>query len=97
MFLTNTIAIEFDGLNFDVKVPGNSDLTAIFEESTLLAQADKITPATFAKMASLIAPHVTQYPDIWAALPEITQTRLLFEIAKYILNESLTIPELKKK
>lgn len=97
MFLTNTVALEFDGLEFCVKVPGNSDLTAIFDESTVLAQADKITPATFAKMASLIAPHVIAFPDIWANLPEITQTRLLFEVAKFVLNEALTVPQLKKK
>lgn len=97
MFLTEKVNIDFDGLSFCVKVPDNRALTALFEESDVLTSAQKITPSSFEAMAAIIEPCVVEFPDIWAALPEITRSRLLFELAKYVLNESLTVPELKKK
>lgn len=96
MFLTDHANLTFDGLDFTIKIPGDEELTALFLQSTDLSK-DAITPAVFSKMAATIAPFVETTPAGWESFPQITKNRLLFEIAKYILNESLSIPELKKK
>lgn len=97
MFLTNSVALDFEGLEFLVNVPNNEQLTAIYLKSQEIFKKAEISPADFCAMADLVTPCMAGVPEQWALMPEITKSRLLFEIAKYLLNESLTIPELKKK
>lgn len=96
MFLTDKIEIKFDGLEFVINVPNDDVLTNLWTVSENV-QAEHFSPAIFGKLAEVIAPCVNSYPADWDNFPTISKNRLLFEIAKYILNESLTIPELKKK
>ena len=97
MFLTNTVDIEFDGLSFEVAVPGNDAISQLWGATETLFKKDGLNIGDFAILANLIAPYITKTPDIWESLPEVTKTRLLFEIAKYITREALVIPDLKKK
>lgn len=98
MFLTNTIDLTFDGLDFSVNVPGNDAIDKLWElTQTAFKKDGSLSLKDFSAFAELIAPFVAKKPESWESLPEVSQTRLLFEIAKYIINEALYIPELKKK
>lgn len=97
MFLTNQVSIEFDNLGFLVNVPNNEQITAIYLKSQEIFKKAEICPSDFSEMGALVSPCLAGVPDGWDNIPEITRSRLLFEIAKFLLNESLTIPEIKKK
>lgn len=98
MFLTNSIDLSFDGLDFSVNVPGNDAIDKLWElTQTAFQKESSLSLKDFSAFAELIAPYVAKKPDGWESLPEVSQTRLLFEIAKYITHEALYIPELKKK
>lgn len=98
MFLTNSIDLTFDGLDFSVDVPGNDAIDKLWALTQTAFQKDgSLSLKDFSAFADLIAPFVTKKPDSWESLPEVSKTRLLFEIAKYITHEALYIPELKKK
>lgn len=98
MFLTNSVDLSFgDGLDFGVEVPDNPTITAIYSASMALAKKEEIMPDDFCQMAELVSPKVVKKPDTWEQLPDVTKSRLLFEIAKFLVHESLSIPDLKKK
>lgn len=98
MFLTNTVDLTFDGLDFSVNVPGNEAIDKLWELTQATFQKDgSLSLKDFSAFAELIAPFVAKKPDGWDSLPEVSKTRLLFEIAKYMTHEALYIPELKKK
>lgn len=97
MFLTSTIDLEFDGLEFTVNVPGNDAIEKMWEVTNSLFKNDVLSIHDFANLGNLIASYITKAPENWADIPEISKTRLLFEIAKFITREALVIPDLKKK
>lgn len=97
MFLISQVKIAFDSLEFIVNVPNNEQLTAIYLKSQEIFKKDEISPADFAAMALLVLPCIAGTPSGWEAVPDVTKQRLYFEIAKYLLNECLSVPELKKK
>lgn len=97
MFLTNSVALDFEGLEFLVNVPNNEQITAIYLKSQEIFKKAEICPSDFSEMGALVSPCLAGVPDGWDNIPEITKSRLLFEIAKYLLNEALTVPEIKKK
>lgn len=97
MFLTDKVTLDFDGLEFLVKVPDNEELTRIYLKSQEIFKKADITPTDIAAMADEVTPLLEEVPEQWHNVPRITADRLLFEIGKYMLNECLSVPELKKK
>lgn len=97
MFFTNEIEVSYENLNFRLKVPGDELLTEMFTETLNLHNKDIVTPLDFRKLASLVLPLIISFPEGWENIPVICQNRLLFDIAKYLTNEGLSIPEIKKK
>ena len=97
MFLTNKIELSFGDLSFTVCVPSNADITRLFLASEEATKAETITPDLMAKFGDVICNYLIATPEGWESFPEITKTRLLFDIAKFVLNEAISIPELKKK
>ena len=97
MFLTNQIELQYGEIELLFNVPNNEQLTPIYLKSNELLAKGELTPLDFAAMGELVAPLLAGASENWATVPQITRDRLLFDVAKYILNESLSIPELKKK
>lgn len=95
MFLTDKTTVSFDDLDFIVKIPGDADFVPYLEESRKVEE--KLTPLAFAEIGKTIVPFIESYPENWEQFPQVTKNRLLFDIAKYIFNEAMTIPEIKKK
>lgn len=97
MFLTSQVELSFGDLGFVVNVPNNEQITAIYQKSQEIFKKSDVLPSDFSAMAEIVTPCLGGVPDIWESLPGISKDRLLFEIAKFLINESLTVPELKKK
>lgn len=98
MILQNEVQISFgDGLDFVVQTPCDEELDTLFSASQELYKQAAVSFTSFGVMADIIRPKVMKYPEKWETFAPASQTRLLFEIAKYLLNEALTIPEIKKK
>lgn len=97
MFLTSQVELTFGDLGFVVNVPNNEQITAIYQKSQEIFKKSDVLPSDFSAMAEIVTPCLAGVPDIWESLPDISKDRLLFEIAKFLINESLTVPELKKK
>ena len=98
MFKSDFGSVEFEGMPFSFRIPGDDVITPLYEKVDELApEGVKVTPAHITGIASIVAPLITETPPEWEAFPQITKNRLLFEIGKYITVESLTIPPLKKK